>query len=154
MVNKKVLTLVVIHQGDNVLLGMKKRGFGVGRWNGFGGKVNDGENIEDAAKRELLEESGLVVHGLEKMGVLNFSWKDREGDVLEVNIFKTTNFSGTPKETEEMKPQWFLIKDIPYNNMWADDIYWLPLFFENKKFEGKFLFDEKDAIVAYSLHES
>jgi hypothetical protein len=39
---KKLLTLCIVHQNDKVLLGMKKRGFGMGRWNGFGGKVEAG----------------------------------------------------------------------------------------------------------------
>ena len=47
----KTLTLVLVKQGQNVLLGMKKRGFGVGRWNGFGGKVEKQETILDGAKR-------------------------------------------------------------------------------------------------------
>ena len=47
----KTLTLVLVRQGQNVLLGMKKRGFGVGRWNGFGGKVEKQETILDSAKR-------------------------------------------------------------------------------------------------------
>jgi 8-oxo-dGTP diphosphatase/2-hydroxy-dATP diphosphatase len=47
----KTLTLVLVRQGQNVLLGMKKRGFGVGRWNGFGGKVEKQETILDGAKR-------------------------------------------------------------------------------------------------------
>ncbi len=34
-----------------MLLGLKKRGFGAGKWNGFGGKVNPGEDIVDAALR-------------------------------------------------------------------------------------------------------
>ncbi|CAN0505072.1 unnamed protein product, partial [Ectocarpus sp. 12 AP-2014] len=32
-----------------ILLGMKKRGFGEGKWNGFGGKVESGESVEEAA---------------------------------------------------------------------------------------------------------
>ena len=47
----KLLTLLFVMRPNQVLLGMKKRGFGVGRWNGFGGKVQVGETIEDAAKR-------------------------------------------------------------------------------------------------------
>lgn len=53
---KKVLTLCIVHQNSKVLLVMKKRGFGSGRWNGFGGKVSLEETIEAAAKRELKEE--------------------------------------------------------------------------------------------------
>ena len=43
--NKKVLTLVYIRDDEKVLLGMKKRGFGQGKWNGFGGKVQKKESI-------------------------------------------------------------------------------------------------------------
>ena len=47
----KLLTLLFVLTPGKVLLGMKKRGFGKGRWNGFGGKVQEGETIEDGAIR-------------------------------------------------------------------------------------------------------
>lgn len=48
---KKILTtLCLIRKGDHILLGMKKRGFGEGRWNGFGGKVKDNESIDESDK--------------------------------------------------------------------------------------------------------
>ena len=47
----KVLTSVFIRESGKVLLGLKKRGFGVGFWNGFGGKVEKGETIEGGARR-------------------------------------------------------------------------------------------------------
>ncbi|XP_032115703.1 7,8-dihydro-8-oxoguanine triphosphatase isoform X1 [Sapajus apella] len=47
----RLYTLVLVLQPQRVLLGMKKRGFGAGRWNGFGGKVQEGETIEEGAKR-------------------------------------------------------------------------------------------------------
>ncbi len=56
----KITTLVLIVKDGNVLLGMKKRGFGEGNWNGFGGKVQEGETIPQAARRELLEEAGVA----------------------------------------------------------------------------------------------
>ncbi len=149
--NRKILTLLIIQKDGQVLLGLKKRGLGVSKWNGFGGKVQDGESIEDAAKRELLEESGLAVQVIEKMGTLDFCWQGKEEDILEVNIFKATEFAGQLQETEEMKPQWFLIKDIPYETMWSDDKYWLPLFLEGKKFKGNFIFDQHNNVVGHEL---
>ena len=160
---KKILTLLIIHKDDKVLLGLKKRGFGMGKWNGFGGKVDKGETIEEAAKRELFEEAGLAVNDMEKAGVLDFEWasfaKASAGqagpsEVWEVNIFKATDFSGEPQETEEMKPQWFLVNEIPFEKMWADDKYWFPLFFAGKKFTGKFVFDGKNNIIEHQLHEN
>ena len=55
MASRKLLTLVFIIEKDSILLGMKKRGFGAGWWNGFGGKVQQGETIEEAAKRSIKE---------------------------------------------------------------------------------------------------
>lgn len=49
----KQLTLVFVIEKSRILLGFKKRGFGVGRWNGFGGKVEKQESIEEAAKRRV-----------------------------------------------------------------------------------------------------
>lgn len=140
------MTLCIIHQHPKVLLGMKKRGFGAGRWNGFGGKVLPGESIEDAARRELLEEAGIEVGDLEKHGVIDFEFQGNP-EILEVNIFKATDFTGEPREGEEMKPQWYFVDEIPFKEMWPDDIYWMPLFLKGKKFKGKFLFGEKDTIL-------
>lgn len=47
----KLYTLIVVCNEDKILLGFKKRGFGAGKWNGFGGKVEPGENIVNCAKR-------------------------------------------------------------------------------------------------------
>ncbi len=137
---KKVLTLCVIHQHPKVLLGLKKRGFGEGRWNGFGGKVSDGETTEEAAKREIMEEVGLEVNKLEKAGVIDFEFRENP-EILEVHVFRVKEFDGEPIETEEMKPRWFHIGEIPFEEMWSDDKHWLPLLLEGKKFRGKFLFD-------------
>lgn len=149
---KKLLTLIIIHQHLKVLLGMKKRGFGAGRWNGFGGKVSQGETIQEAAKRELREEAGIKVNNLEKVGIINFEF-DGNPEILEVHIFKSDTFSGEPTESEEMKPQWWNINEIPFKDMWPDDIHWMPLFLNGKKFKGKFLFGESDIILKHELVE-
>lgn len=48
---RKVMTLTMIINNDEILLGMKNRGMGKGKWNGFGGKVEPNETIDDGAKR-------------------------------------------------------------------------------------------------------
>jgi len=151
---KKIFTLCLVHVGNTVLLGMKKRGFGQGKWNGFGGKVAEGESVQDAAKRELFEESGLKAQDLQKMGVVEFSWKNTPEEILQVHIFKTTQVTGEPKETEEMRPQWFLTSKVPFDQMWPSDRYWFPLLLENKQFTGTCIFDNADTIVEYQLNET
>jgi 8-oxo-dGTP diphosphatase/2-hydroxy-dATP diphosphatase len=139
---KRILTLCIIHKNSKILLGMKKRGFGAGFWNGFGGKVKEGESIEEAAKRETKEEIGVVPLDLKKMGILRFQFKG-EPEILEVHVFSCSNFEGEIKETEEMAPKWFKIEEIPFDQMWPDDKYWLPLLLKGKNFEGEFHFDRR-----------
>lgn len=149
---RKVMTLCVIHQHPNVLLGMKKRGFGAGRWNGFGGKVAPGETLLDAARREVKEEAGVEVDALKPVGVIEFVFQGSP-DVLEVHIFRAEHFRGEPTESEEMRPQWFSTDAIPFDEMWPDDRYWFPLFLSGKKFKGKFLFGAEDRIIENELVE-
>jgi 8-oxo-dGTP diphosphatase/2-hydroxy-dATP diphosphatase len=119
---KKLLTLCIIHKDNKVLLGFKKRGFGEGRWNGFGGKVEKNETIEDSVLREIEEEAGIVPIDLRKRGVF-----------------------------EEMRPQWFSEDEVPFDDMWPDDIHWFPLFIDDKNFKGKFYFKDPDTILEHTL---
>ncbi len=52
-----------------------------------------------------------------------------------------------PQETEEMRPQWFSIDEIPFDEMWPDDRYWFPWFLKQQKFHGKFSFDHDGKLV-------
>ncbi|XP_046991092.1 oxidized purine nucleoside triphosphate hydrolase-like isoform X1 [Schistocerca americana] len=97
---RKLLTLVIVQRDREILLGLKKRGFGKGKWNGFGGKVEPGETIQCAAARELQEESGLTALDLKHVGVIEFEFV---GDltILEVHVFKTHKWSGNVSESDD-----------------------------------------------------
>ena len=148
----KQLTLCVVHTDTRILLGMKKRGFGVGRWNGFGGKVGLGETVEDAARRELREECGLEARALERRGVLRFEFASKP-EILEVHVFGVPVWHGDPIETEEMRPCWFRLTEIPFDKMWPDDRHWLPLFLEGKRVDGRFYFLDDEVLLHHSIHE-
>lgn len=126
---------------------MKKRGFGAGRWNGFGGKVEKGETIEEGARRETKEECGIMITKMEKVGIHEFEFTSDRGNMLEVHVFRVDTWTGEPRETEEMRPQWFTTDAIPYDEMWPDDIHWLPVFLAGKKFRTKFLFGAGDEVL-------
>lgn len=145
-----ILTLIIPHQGRKVLLGMKKRGFGKGRWNGFGGKLEPGETIENSAKRELCEEAGIEAGKLEQLGIVDFEFQNNP-EISEVHIFKVHEFKGVPKESEEMAPKWFFVDEIPFKEMWGDDPYWLPIFLQGKKFRGYFLFAPGDKVIEHRV---
>ena len=148
---KKISTIAIGHKGGKVLLGMKKRGFGEGKWNGFGGKVHNGESIEDTAKREIQEEAGIIPKDLKKVGLLHFYFDNIE--IFECYIFRFTDFEGEPKESAEMKPKWFDINKIPFEKMWKDDSYWFPLLLSGENFFGHFYFDNNENLLNYTLEE-
>jgi len=114
--------------------------------------LHEGETIEEGLKRESFEEAGINLREIEKVGIIDFAFIG-DPKILEVHIFKCTGFEGEPMETEEMKPQWFSDKSIPYETMWPDDKFWLPILLEGKKFQGKFTFDNLDStkIINHSL---
>lgn len=53
----------------------------------------------------------------------------------------------------EMKPQWFECHQIPFSQMWPDDILWFPLMLQKKKFLGYFKFQGQDVILSQTLEE-
>lgn len=145
-----VTTLCLLYEPPYLLLGLKKRGFGVGKWNGFGGKVKPGENIETAARRELLEECGLVTQKMEFFGKFLFTFTNGDPSI-EMHVFRILTYTGEILESDEMKPEWFEISKIPYAAMWPDDCHWLPLFLKGKKCEGEFVFDSSSVLINFSL---
>lgn len=70
-----------------------------------------------------------------------------------MHFFKARRYLGTPKEFNEMIPQWFNINKIPYDQMWEDDKYWLPKFLAEQKFKGNCLFDANHKIATYNLED-
>ncbi|MDP3727209.1 MAG: 8-oxo-dGTP diphosphatase, partial [bacterium] len=132
----KTGTLCLVMDGEKILLGMKKEGFGAGRWNGFGGKVKDGETLESTALRELDEEAGIQSDSshLDKVAVLTFHFAGNPE--WQVHVFRVASWSGEPHETKEMRPEWHRINTIPYGEMWEADRHWLPLVLSGKRIEA------------------
>lgn len=152
--NKKTLSLLFLRRDNDILLAMKKRGFGEGRWNGVGGKVEEGESIEQAMIRETQEEIGVTPTAYEKVADIVFDeYFKGQPTLMHVHIFTASSWEGKPTESEEMKPQWFTLDAIPYDTMWPDDPYWLPIVVKGKKIAGKFKLDANDVIVSHKIIE-
>ncbi len=146
-------TLLFLLKDDQILLAMKKRGFGQGRWNGVGGKPELNENIQDTAIRETQEEIGITPKNIIQVATLDFYFKNKPEWDQQVLVFISNDWEGEPIETEEMKPQWYNIKDIPFESMWPDDPFWLPLILSGKKIKAKFTFGENDVILDKNINE-
>ena len=150
------LCFLIKKDGDEIkeiCLGMKKRGFGVNRWNGVGGKVNahEGETIEEALVRETQEEIGVKINDFYKVAELSFNFPDNKEWDQVVHTYFTEDWEGEPIESEEMRPEWFHVSKIPFDSMWPDDKHWLPHAINQRIIKGNFSFGENDVILNQNI---
>lgn len=149
---EKVCTLLFLKRGDEILLAMKKRGFGSGRYNGVGGKIEPNETIEQALLRECQEEIGVTPMNYWQVAEHDFIQKESDEPWrMYVHAYICDEWQGEPHETEEMAPEWFKVEDIPYDRMWQDDEFWLPQVLAGNKVHGQFTFDEKDNMLTHDV---
>ncbi|MDO8590568.1 MAG: 8-oxo-dGTP diphosphatase [bacterium] len=175
----RLTTLCFLIRGNEVLLAMKKRGFGVGKFNGVGGKVSSGEAVLEAMIREAEEEIGVKIdapEALPRAKLLFYfderaaPWTHSDADMAresksnyrslplrsshrglyfdgkpdwnqECHVFIAKKWQNEPTESDEMKPQWFPMAQLPFEKMWIDDPHWLPKFLAGKSLEAEFHFN-------------
>ncbi len=149
------LSWVLLRRGDEILLGLKKRGFGAGKLNGVGGKQEVGETIEECAIRETQEEIGVKITKFECLGKIifdNLFYKN----IPECNMmhcFVATEWEGEPVESDEEKPQWIKISDLDYSKLWGDDEHWLPPILAGKEIEAYFHYNSDNTFDDFWVDE-
>lgn len=141
--------LVYVFRDRQILLAKKLRGFGRGKWNGLGGKINPVEDLKAAAIREVREGAQIEVRLGRPLGEIFFHNEGAEDQF--VTIFRTESFSGQPRRTAEMDPQWFSVRDLPYHVIWSNDRHWLPFVIANKRFCGEVWMDCHGSTIRHEI---
>jgi len=145
----KLTTLCYVIKDGQVLLAMKKRGFAAGKLNGPGGKFEPGETPEQACRREVREEVGVELIDLEPRGIIRFMFEGKPDWDQDCHIFVAQGIEGELQETEEMKPEWFPVLDLPFSRMWESDTVWLPGLLAGGKVNMRFHFDGEAKMLGY-----
>jgi 8-oxo-dGTP pyrophosphatase MutT (NUDIX family) len=145
--------VVLVVDGGRVLLLKTAAGHvGEGKWKGLSGKLLSGESPSEGATREAFEESGLRVSDLVRHGVVRCCFGGRENPDWIVHVFSTDSFEGDMRHGPEGAPRWIPLEEIPYGEMWEDNMHWLPLVLEGKRFKGTFQYDEEGSkLLDFSL---
>ncbi len=137
-------TLIYLRKDNKILLGKKLRGFGMGKITGVGGKFEQGESAKECAIRETFEESSVKITKLEEVGRVVYDellWKGKRERNL-MHVFIATEWEGEPQDSDEMDLEWYALRDIPYEKMWADTKEYLPALLRGEHFEAYFHYND------------
>jgi 8-oxo-dGTP pyrophosphatase MutT (NUDIX family) len=159
MEEEKVLlnaTVCLLVKNNQVLLALKTKKIGAGCRNGYGGGIEEGENIKESAVRELEEETGKELgkefitafpEDLEKVAIIDFDNMKSDGSsfVCKVHFFIIRDWFGEVeninKENDEntamIDPIFFDINNLPLDQLMPADREFFPLILNGKKIIGK-----------------
>lgn len=111
-----------------------------GKWNGLGGKFEQGETPEECAKREVLEESGFLMQEPKLKGLITFPMFDKKDDWY-VFIYTCDKFTGSLIDSPEGNLEWIPNDKVSELNLWEGDKIFLNWIYQDKFFSAKFIYD-------------
>lgn len=140
--------------GQEVLLGRKLTGLGLGKSVAPGGKLEPGEFAREAAVREVEEEVGIRLsdQDLELVGELTYSFPSRPAWSQKSWAFRVLGEFGEPVASDELAAAWIPVHELPVRDMWDDARYWLPAALSGTFVSATFEFGEDLSTVSRSDH--
>ncbi len=147
--------LVYARHGDEILMIHRNspdrpEDYHAGKWNGLGGKCEPDESSLQAARRELLEESGLdlPVSAFRALGVLQFpNFKAHKNEDWTVFVFEAQVDAKERDQTlrpSEVELHWIGAKDLLALNLWPGDRHFLPWVLQRRPFIGAFWYEGQE----------
>jgi 8-oxo-dGTP diphosphatase len=140
----KLATLCYVMQNDKTLMlyrNKKENDYHEGKWNGLGGKFEQGETPEECAIREIREESGLIVKDPNLKGIITFPMFDGKDDWY-VFVFTFNGYEGELIDSNEGELEWIKNDELTDLNLWEGDSIFLPWLYQDKFFSAKFIYED------------
>jgi 8-oxo-dGTP diphosphatase len=139
----KLATLCYLRRdGHTLMLYRTKPGdYHQGKWNGLGGKLRPGESPEECLRREVLEESGLIVTAATLRGFITFPNFDGIDDWY-CFIYTVEQTSGELGQSPEGELRWLPDSELLSLNLWEGDRVFIPWLLQDRFFSAKFLYEQ------------
>ena len=144
-------TLIFITRGESVLLlkGASHKRIWSGRYNGVGGHVEQGEDALSAARRELVEETGLVPDDLWLAGIVTVDTGGQIG--IGLYVMKGVCNTGEPRPSQEGALEWVPFEEIQGKDLVDDLPVLLPRVLKaevsDPPFSARYYYDGDDRLV-------
>lgn len=147
------LCLLIRESPPSISLGLKQKKVCAGKYVPYGGYQEDGEPLEEAARRELREETGVEAEVLELVGELTFVWPEKAELDQKVYVYRANQWRGEVRTTEPDKivPEWFPLDKIPYERMMPADQHWLPKVLQGQYVVARFVYNNDSTLKSMSF---
>ena len=146
-------TLCYLEKDDCFLMllrNKKKQDLNEGKWIGAGGKIEPGETPEEGVRREVLEETGLVLNTVCLRGVVEFlseKWEDEH-----MFLYTSDSFEGELIDCDEGELKWIPKKDIFSLPLWEGDrVFFDYLLSGEPFFHLELRYDSRDELIGTRL---
>lgn len=144
----KLATLCYVQKDGHTLMlyrNKKENDYHEGKWNGLGGKFEQGESPEECAVREVKEEAGLTILNPKMRGFITFPLFDGKDDWY-VFVFTADEYEGELIESPEGKLEWIPNDKLFDLNLWEGDVIFLKWLFKDKFFSAKFNYKDGEFV--------
>jgi ADP-ribose pyrophosphatase YjhB (NUDIX family) len=111
--NPKPCVAVLVEEAGRLLLGRRAVAPAQGQWDILGGFIEAGETAEDAARREVLEETSLRVALTRYLGTFPDVYGPRRLPTLNLGFVAQRTAGSLSPASDVAELRWFLSSELP-----------------------------------------
>jgi 8-oxo-dGTP diphosphatase len=113
--------------------------------------IQEDEIPEDTCFRAGQDQLGISITGMERRGVISFIFPHNPRWNHSITVFIVTKWIGEPHAAGDIAPIWFPKGNLPWNEMWHDNQFWLEDIIEGSSVNATFLYGEDNKVKEFEF---